>query len=193
MPITKLEWKTCIQTFTSLYLSADVEELCSKCNSHPNLASYCPLASVIPNSIGPNRLLHFPGYPADHARRISRLLCGGQGLRAGDPLFPSAPSIRNVCIFCLQQGVKVPETLSHFLHACPLTEPIRRRPDAMLCWSSPEKIAKLHLAFWSMREVKIIRKSLLCMISRREQFLYHLRLRSRADVSELVSRLWRSV
>ncbi|CAE8639964.1 unnamed protein product [Polarella glacialis] len=58
------------------------------------------------------------------ARVVSRLLCGGQGLRGGDPRISAAPSRRTACLFCLLQGRREKETLiissttAHFTMPC---------------------------------------------------------------------------
>ena len=109
---------------------------------------------------GTNPVIHHHSYSVKSAIIISRLLCGGQGLNAGDPLRPTEVCMRKACKYCLSLGQPKSETLWHFLHECPLTAKARQSKEAKQCWSQPENIAKLHLTIWSNKQIRTIRNTL---------------------------------
>ena len=117
---------------------------------------------------------------------ISRLLCGGQGLRGGDPVVPPQASCRNACLYCLTRGNKVVESLRHFLIECPLYEFDRHGSGARKCWKHGILVAHLHLSIWDDEHQKIIRGALIRMLNRRLKFQ-----RVMGDsASEVALRLW---
>ena len=88
--------------------------------------------------------LHDIAVQDDVARVVSRLLCGGQGLKSGDPAVPSQLNLRKCCLFCLSYGRATAETLEYFLFGCPLTKTARSSSKEQACWERKWDIAKHH-------------------------------------------------
>ncbi len=117
-----------------------------------------------------NRELHHQTISNKASVTISRLLCGGQGLRAGDPQRPTEVCMRKACTYCLSQGRPTSETLWHFLHECPLTAAARQSNAAKLCWAQPINITKLHTTTWSKKQLRTIRTTIQKMWQARQAF-----------------------
>ncbi len=137
---------------------------------HQNLAHYSPHSEPQSSGQSTNPVIHHHSYSVKSAIIISRLLCGGQGLNAGDPVRPTEVCMRKACRYCLCLGQPKSETLWHFLHECPLTATARQSNEAKQCWSQPENIAKLHLTIWSNKQIRTIRNTLKKMWQLRQAF-----------------------
>ena len=94
MPTTAAQWQQHLQYWDSTQRQVDVEELLHKCRHHPNLAHYYPSAAAQPGKYDINHMVHNHSINDEAAIIISRLLCGGQGLNAGDPVRPTEVCMR---------------------------------------------------------------------------------------------------
>ena len=169
-PTTASEWQQQLQLWEAAQRQADIEELLYNSRRHPNLAQYSPNVAAQPSGLDINHMIHHHSINDVSAMTISRLLCGGQGLNAGDPARPSEVCMRKACKYCLSHGQPVSETLWHFLHECPLTASARQSAEARECWAQPENVVKLHLSVWSYKQLRVIRGTLTRMWQLRQTF-----------------------
>ena len=153
---------------------SDREHLIYHSKRHHNLANYHPKPTQTSDFSHDgqriNRELHHQSINNKTSVTISRLLCGGQGLRAGDPQRPTEVCMRKACTYCLSQGRPASETLWHFLHECPLTAAARQGKEAKLCWAQPTNIPKLHTITWTKNQIRTIRTTILKMWQARQAF-----------------------
>ena len=170
LPTQATKWLRMLHQWEAVQKQSDTEELIYNSKRHPNLAHYSPNTVPQANGQGTNQMIHHHSYSVKSAITISRLLCGGQGLNAGDPVRPSEVCMRKACKFCLSLGQPKAETLWHFLHECPLTATARQGKEAKQCWSQPENVAKLHLSIWSSKQIRTIRITLSRMWHLRQSF-----------------------
>ena len=170
LPTQATEWLRKVHQWETVQKQSDTEELIYNSKRHPNLAHYAPNTEPQANGQGINHMIHHHSYSVEPAMTISRLLCGGQGLNAGDPVRPTEVCMRKACKFCLSMGQPKAETLWHFLHDCPLTATARQGEEAKQCWSQPENVARLHLSIWSSKQIRTIRKTLSRMWHLRQSF-----------------------
>ena len=153
-----------------MHKQSDREHLIYNSQRHQNLAHYSPQPVQLCGGQGINPEIHHHTYNNKTSITISRLLCGGQGLKAGDPQRPTEVCMRKACRYCLSQGQPKSETLWHFLHECPLTATARQNREAKLCWSQPDNIPKLHLTIWSRKQIRTIRATIQRMWQLRQAF-----------------------
>jgi hypothetical protein len=101
------------------------EDLWAAVQSHSQLQHYVPVQWLHEGRLGINYFLHDKAVPLEWSISASRLMAGGQGLRAGDPRISPLPSVTNCCVMCLEAGVLAAETLQHTLFECPSFEALR--------------------------------------------------------------------
>ena len=169
-PITPLEWQQHLQQWEIAQKQADAEELLYNSRRHPNLAHYSPYIAAQPSNPCINRMIHHHSINDANAITISRLLCGGQGLNAGDPIRPTEVCMRKACKFCLSLGQPRVETLWYFLHQCPLIAIARQSNEVKEIWGQPEKITQLHLSVWTSKQRRVIRSTMIRMWELRQTF-----------------------
>ena len=163
-------WQRLLHQWEAIQKQSDREELMYSSQRHQNLAHYSPYAEQNSSGQGTNPVLHHHSYGIKSSITISRLLCGGQGLNAGDPQRPTEVCMRKACRYCLSLGQPKSETLWHFLHECPLTATARQSREAKLCWAQPDNIPKLHLTVWTRKPVRTIRNTIQKMWQLRQAF-----------------------
>ena len=163
-------WQRLLHQWEAIQKQSDREELMYSSQRHQNLAHYSPYAEQNSSGQGTNPVLHHHSYGIKSSITISRLLCGGQGLNAGDPQRPTEVCMRKACRYCLSLGQPKSETLWHFLHECPLTATARQSREAKLCWAQPDNIPKLHLTVWTRKQVRTIRNTIQKMWQLRQAF-----------------------
>lgn len=186
LPPSHSSWFAYVRAWSSQSYEEDAVELWSQCRSHPALAHYGLPEGYPADGLKMNAAIHHVQLPSHVSRAISRLLCGGQGLRGGDPVVPPQASCRNACLYCLTRGNKVVESLRHFLIECPLYEFDRYGSGARKCWKHGILVAHLHPSIWDDEHQKIIRGALIRMLNRRLKFQ-----RAMGDsASEVALRLW---
>ena len=167
-------WRQQARQWEAIQRQSDREHLTFHSKHHPNLANYHPKPTQ--TGVSPqgghhiNRELHHQTISNKASVTISRLLCGGQGLRAGDPQRPTEVCMRKACTYCLSQGRPTSETLWHFLHECPLTAAARQSKAARVCWAQPTNITRLHTTTWSKKQLRTIRKTIQKMWQARQAF-----------------------
>ncbi|CAE8739694.1 unnamed protein product [Polarella glacialis] len=160
LPTQLHEWRSSCKTWKSDALACDLEELCLSCHSHPNLSSYRRPGLQSSEPYGINRMIHDKSIGAEVGRVVGRLLCGGQGLRGGDPVMPSAVCVRAACLACLLTGCRRSETLNHFLFHCQLTKPVRDRPLVGELWQIMDPVVTLDCDVWSFQKQRISRRAI---------------------------------
>ena len=188
LPSDETGWRSLQKAWNGSSAICDVQELWSLCQAHPQLALFAPMAAFGVGRPSINHSLHDVSISAQQSRAVSKLLCGGQFLRAGDPVFPPTVSCRNVCIPCLHSGVKVPETLTHFLFDCPLYGAARADVSDKLSWTEAEGIVRLDSNVWSDQELKLIRGTMCRMIHKRQKFLLSMGLTRKNTTDWVISR-----
>ena len=163
-------WLRILHQWEAVQKQSDREELIYNSKRHQNLAHYSPHIEQQTSGQGTNPVIHHHSNIDKSAIIISRLLCGGQGLNAGDSQRLTEVCMRKACKYCLSLGQPKSETLWHFLHECPLTATARQSNEAKHCWSQPENIAKLHLTIWSNKQIRTIRNTIKKMWQLRQAF-----------------------
>ena len=186
LPRDPAAWRSIIAAARNIDMEADTTRLAAMCELHPQLASYRPAG------LGLNKMLHDTAIEADDARTISRLLCGGQGLRGNDPRIDTPATSRTACLACLVAGRKEKETLQHFLFECPATEHIRSNAAVSACWRDSEAIMLLHRDLWTFSQLRVIRRAMLDMWKARARLLLARGLHSRSGCEERIADLWRA-
>ena len=170
LPKHSSEWRQHSRQWEAMQKQSDREHLIYNSQRHQNLAHYSPQPVQLCGGQGINPEIHHHTYNNKISITISRLLCGGQGLKAGDPQRPTEVCMRKACTYCLSQGQPKSETLWHFLHECPLTATARQSREAKLCWAQPDNIPKLHLTIWSRKQIRTIRTTIQKMWQARQAF-----------------------
>ena len=190
LPCEPAAWHAIIAAARNIDTEADTARLSMLCDVHPQLASYRPAVLTQERRLGLNRMLHDTAISADDAKIISRLLCGGQGLRGLDPKRATPVTSRTACLACLVAGRREKETLQHFLFECVATEHIRCEAAVAACWMDNEAIALLHRDIWTFSQMRIIRYALLAMWKARSRLLSERGLNKRTGFEERVADLW---
>ena len=130
------------------------------CKGHSRLRHYNPAALTAAGK-GPKHTLYGKAVGIKEAAIVGRLLCGGQGLRAGDASARTTPTTHNCCIACLREGRIVADTFSHFVGDCRATatgkgtaaiRSVLGRPVRDLCCHSH--------GMWTWNELRTIRRFL---------------------------------
>jgi hypothetical protein len=165
-------WRSLMRDLKRDILQAEAEDITSLASHHPGLKHYQQVHWQCETQWTPNIFLHDQAIDATIARRISRLLSGGQGLRAGDPRAPVPVSRNNCCIFCLEQGIITVGTLAHVVFLCPAHA--NRRGEAYFHHHLTEqnpRIMCLHRSYWSWRDMRGIRSLLTNVLDERNAYL----------------------
>jgi hypothetical protein len=191
LPTTNGEWSSFLDSWMADARQCDGEELWNACLHHNNLASFRPGPWLMEGSLSINRFLHDHAIDRETAHIISRLFCGGQGLRGGDPRSVSAPSRRTACFHCLLHGRRVKETLYHFMHVCPLYTRVRQQPRVAVFWAkSPDAVTLLHRDQWNFRGINLIIRTVKDMWDIRASMLETEGAANRRGLTERISHLW---
>jgi len=190
LPHEPTGWHTIIAAARDIDTEADATQLSAMCDVHPQLASYRPAVLTQERRLGLNRMLHDTAVSAEEANIISRLLCGGQGLRGQDPRRDSPATSRTACLACLIAGRRVKETLRHFLFECVATEHIRCVPAVAACWQDSEAITLLHRDIWTFSQMRTIRRAVLDMWKARSRLILSRGLNKRTGLQDRIEDLW---
>ena len=185
-PCESVSWSKGIKQLLRSHANVAFHELRVSCKTHHNLAHY----PMLPGMPCINRMLHDKKIPVDDAKFISRFICGGQGLRGGDPVQPPEVSAENCCVSCLRNGRLAVETLYHVLAECPaytsarlaLYRHVNTSTDVVsLCTFSRDR--------WSWQQLKIIRRFFLDIIFYQKQSLKDIK-QGRKNTQEIITRIW---
>ena len=136
------------QRWTRKWHTSECQEYAQRCWSeaqvHANLRHYHPSWWLLHGTYSINKSVHDKAVDESLARATSRLLCGGQGLRAADPVSSPRATVSNACLACLRWGVRQAETLHHVLHHCPEYDDLRKEPGVPSFLSSVNGRIVLH-------------------------------------------------
>jgi hypothetical protein len=128
------------------------------CRQHANTAHYTAVNWVANGTWAPNHFLHNNAVAPATARRIERLLTGGQELRGGDPKGVTTVSVYNCCVFCLERGHKTIESLTHVTFRCPAYEALRQGAGIKQeLLRRNAAIFRIHRHWWKWRQLKDVR------------------------------------
>ena len=167
-PADRPQWQQLKQHMVKADAALEHEAIASLCQRHHNTASYSLTRWVADQEWAINNFLHNKAVEPDQARQISRLICGGQGLRGGDPKSTPQPTRTNCCVFCLEKGNRSVESLHHVLFECEAYEHLRRTAsirEAFVSWNT--NIFRIHRKWWSWRQVKDLRATLASFVVHR--------------------------
>ena len=101
-----------------------------------------------------NSFIHDKRVPANVAINVTRLIVGGQGLRAGDPRITPEATAENCCIFCLENGRAVPETLGRLICNCPAVSHLRFDQQLAEVLPKLEPGFSIHRSAWSWSQMR---------------------------------------
>lgn len=99
LPESKYGWSRLIQQGTAQIRFNEAAEIANSCARQNNLSHYRPTRYHCEGTWEINRLIHSPSVDISTARKISRLLAGGQGLRGGDARASVIITRHNCCVF----------------------------------------------------------------------------------------------
>ena len=189
-PTGPLEWRKLRQKWVKDTANIQAEAVWAACQTHTSLCCYQPAKWLCDGQWGINRLLHNSNFPADAARAVSRLLVGGQGLRGGDVSDATVASVHNCCVWCLERGLRVVESLYHVAYVCPEYERARDRAGVRLVLGrAGVELFLIHRTRWSWRELKSIRHFLVDILAQRDAAIGGRRCRAR-KLQEIAETLW---
>jgi hypothetical protein len=120
VPRSPGEWRKVIGRWSTDAAVQAKDAAWRECQGHPRLRHYNP-AVLKAVGKGPNHTIYDKAIRPEEARIVGRILCGGQGLRAGDAAARTTPTCHNCCIACLREGRIVADTLTHFVGDCRAT------------------------------------------------------------------------
>lgn len=121
-------WQRCVRKWHDSECQEFAQQCWNEAQMHSNLRHYHPSWWLLDGSFSINKTLHDKAVLDPLARATSCLLCGGQGLRAADPVTSPRASKSNACLACLRRGVRRAETLHHVLHDCLEYDDLRAVP-----------------------------------------------------------------
>ena len=161
MPQTKGEWRQAYKMWGRDAPLLQADRHADAISAHQGLAHYVPVVFTYEGRWGINKCLYDHRVDYEEARVVSRLACGGQGCRAGDPKVLHEATPGNCCLHCLVvNGQAIPETLSHVLLRCPLGAVLREDPEVALLLRRGLKILQQHREVWSWRQLRVSRRFL---------------------------------
>ena len=99
--------------------------------------------------------------------------------------------MRTACLFCLQRGMRRRETLEHVVQTCPAYNGIRDQPGvADICQTGLAGLACMHRDVWSWHDMRVVRRMLVDMQTRRRQLLKDSMPRRGQLMNAKIARLW---
>lgn len=157
IPSTKNEWKKLLGDWLGAVGRDVALQQWGDCAYHSQLAHYWPASYNTCGKAGLNTALHNKKVGPDTARVVGRLLAGGQGLRGADTRPHREPTQENCCVWCLEHGIRVSETLKHFTFDCKGVECCRRGPRiAVILRGSKKKVFRVNRDVWGWRDQQAI-------------------------------------
>ena len=161
-----------------------------ECMAHSRMCCYQPASWLCAGSWGINRFIHNNDFQAEHARKVSRLIVGGQGLRGGDVARTERVTVYNCCVWCLLRGIKAVESLYHVTYECEEYSGARVRGVIReILPRAGTEVFLIHRARWSWRELKAIRNFFLDIVMIRDAALGKQRCRA-SSLQEIAERHW---
>jgi hypothetical protein len=186
-PLCKKEWGNAIFQLKEAISTNDTERLLQEAQLHHNLRSYWPAWWIQTGSPGVNRTLHNNKTNGDIAKKVGRILVGGQGLRCGDPTDEPEVSKETCCVPCLREGRKCTETLRHVALECE-TYLACRKPIINMIRDSPADIFTLCRKRWSWAQLRALTRFYTDIIFKRDRLMEG--ITNRADAIDEAERLW---
>ena len=157
LPSSRQAWDQLYRSSQETIHANEAEHFFYQCSHHSRLANYRPVRYHCEGTWGINRFIHAPSVDCDTARKVTRLLAGGQGLRAGDPRCEPSVTPTNCCVFCLEAGFGAAETLRHATFDCPAYVDARSNPILSdVLRHKTADVFLLHRNRWTWKELRAI-------------------------------------
>ena len=167
-----------------------MQETWLECLEHERLCNYQPGPWLKDREWRVNCFLHCNDISPAQSRSIARLIVGGQMLRGGDCATFTHATVNNCCVWCLQQGVKVVESLTHVIWECDCYKNLRVGGAIQQILQTPgAEVLLLHRSTWRFTDLEVIRRYLLKVVSTREAFVGKSKKRA-AQLQEQADALW---
>jgi len=189
VPQNKAQWRRLALQVWEHGVARDAVKLWEECESHEQLMHYQPGVWCREGRWSLNVWVHNPCVGVVEARLVSRLLAGGQGLRAGDCCEGVDVTVANCCVFCLESGDKALENLRHVVFDCPSYQASRDRSVIQVALEKGPLVLLLHRDLWTCAELNAIRRFLceiqstrLCLSGGQVRKVY-LNLKGRAETA----------
>ena len=144
----------------------DEECLLHECEEHMGLATYQPAHVERYGRTGVNRCVYNNKHGVTKAAAVGHLICGGQGLRGGDPRLDSDATRQTCCVHCLKSGTRIAETLKPVSFECAEYEDIRA-PIQHLLAEEGEKVFNLQRDAWGWSQLREIMRFFTEMLQQR--------------------------
>jgi hypothetical protein len=184
------QWKRMIKQCRADTQKNEIQSLIRQCDHHAGLTSYQCTVWAAEHKWGINNFLHNTEYDTSTSKAISRLICGGQGLRGGDVAKMVRPTKQNCCVFCLERGMKAVESLTHIIFECPDYQHLRNRPGMSTMLMEKEKIFAVHRNHWSWKQLKLLHSFFYNVTERRTALAGGSSKRGRKKLAERAEVAW---
>lgn len=151
------QWHVAVNQMSEGIQQDETEEPTLLSQRHSSLAHYTQATWMYGQWLTLNPYMHDHVDP-DVARRLGRLLAGGQKLTAGDPNIAPTVTKHNCCASCLALGMEAAETLAHSTFYCPACQHLRAGLVAGLCAAEDINMFRMHRDQWSWSELRALHK-----------------------------------
>ena len=156
MPAGRANWDRVAREFWEQASAGDAEYLWVLCSQHDRLANYQQARWCCEGVWGINSFLHKRKFRVGMSIVASRLLVGGQGLRAGDCKEDVGVTVNNCCVYCLEEGHTVLESLVHVVFLCPSYDRVRQRIVELGVLERGLSVFSFHRNVWRFKELMAI-------------------------------------
>ncbi len=191
LPTNSCEWRQLLKSWSRSVWDSESEDLLERCQSHPRLAHYFPVQLHLGNPSCVNEFLHNASVAVETAHCVGRLFSGGQGLRAADPRVTPIATVDNCCVFCLELGVRVAETLAHVMFNCPSYQHIRDGSELFLLIRSRDPVLfQHHRAFVSWNCLRRVRELVLNTLTYRRSISGGVASKCKSYLHQAAQELW---
>jgi hypothetical protein len=168
VPRDQAGWNDLFSHWAKDVRAADAETAWEECQSHPLLVNYAPCPWTSRGESAINTFTH--RLPPGEARIISRILCGGQGLRGGDVCAGRRVTVRTACILCLNRGQRRRESLLHFIYECHAYNDLRGGVTGALL-AAGDKVPSFHRDVLSSKQLRCLRRFIILAVLRRQRLI----------------------
>ena len=151
IPTDSGTWSRAISAIGTELWQRDAEDCAIECERHKNLAHYMLTEWRHSGICSVNKHLHNAYVEPTTARTISRMLAGGQELRADYPHIEPLATRGNCCAQCIITGPTTAETLEHVAFHCPAYQHLRAGEVSEAFGKENAEVFQIRRDVWSWR------------------------------------------
>ena len=189
-PQSKNQWRKVLKAWWRDNMSEAGQAEVECWMAHPDMLHFRPGLFLTQGRHGINTHTNHHSIPVDSSRALARLLQGAQDLRGGDPRRGQAANVKTSFVFCLEEGLVVPETLRHVVYECTTYDDIRNQACVRDALASGRDIFLQRREMWSWNELRMLRQFFLDILERRGQMGRRRRVVSQRGWQRLAEGLW---